>query len=142
MTQCRIYVLGSLHNPLVPRVGRILRDEGHLVFDEWYSAGPDADKHWRDYEQARGHSLGEGLFSREAGNTYRFDKDFLDWATIGVLVLPAGKSGHLELGYLIGRRIKTYVLLDKEPETWDLMYRLTSGGVFYSIEDLCEQLKD
>ena len=43
-----------------------------------------------------------------------------------VLVCPAGKSGHLEFGYAIGRGTPGLILLD-DPERWDVMYQFADG---------------
>jgi hypothetical protein len=48
----------------------------------------------------------------------------LDAATDVVLVLPAGKSGHLELGYCAGKGKRTYILLEADADPrWDVMYQ-------------------
>jgi hypothetical protein len=57
-----------------------------------------------------------------------------------VLVLPAGKSGHMELGWALGQRKIGYVLFDQTPERWDVMYQF-ADGVFFSPEALIEQLR-
>ena len=56
-----------------------------------------------------------------------------------VLVLPAGKSGHLELGFMAGMGRKTYVLYQEEPERWDLMYKF-ADGVFIDQDELIHAL--
>jgi hypothetical protein len=53
--------------------------------------------------------------------------------------MPAGRSGHLELGYMKGRGKKTYVLFDKEPERWDVMYRF-ADAVCFSNDELIKAL--
>lgn len=93
-----IYLIGSLRNPEVPRIAEKLRAEGHIVFDAWYSAGALADDSWRDHEKFMGHSFIEALRGPAATHVFGFDKKFLTQADTVVLVLPAGKSGHLELG--------------------------------------------
>ncbi len=119
-----IYLIGSLHNPLIPVAGNLLRQRGHEVFDNWHASGPDADAHWRDYHRARGNSFIEGLDSPEAVTSFALDMAYLDWCDQAVLLLPAGKSGHLELGWAIGRGKVGHIVLKGEPDTWDLMYRL------------------
>ena len=47
---------------------------------------------------------------------FDFDRKHLNRVDAGLLVLPAGKSGHLELGYLIGLGKPGYILLDGEPD--------------------------
>ena len=55
--------------------------------------------------------------------------------------MPAGKSCHLELGYLIGKGKTCYILFDKEPVRWDVMCRF-ANDVFFDIEELKKKLKE
>lgn len=130
-----IYLIGSLRNPRVPEIAKVLRDAGHEVFDDWYAAGPEADDYWMRYEQARGHDFKAALAGFAGQHVYQYDKEHLDRAGVGVLLLPAGKSGHLELGYLIGQGKPGYILLEGEPERFDVMYNFASG-VFTNLSDL------
>ena len=116
-----IYLIGSLRNPTIPQIAETLRQSGHEVFDDWYAAGPEADDKWKDYEQGRGHSYVEALAGHAARHVFSFDLEHLNRSTAAILVLPAGKSGHLELGYAIGRGKAGYILLDT-PDRWDVMY--------------------
>src|SRR5258706_9150607 len=97
-----VYLIGSLRSPRVPKVAEELRAAGYEVFDDWYAAGPEADDYWQRYEQAKGHTYAEALAGYAANHVFNFDRTRLMRADAGVLVLPAGKSGHLELGYLVG----------------------------------------
>lgn len=135
----RIYVIGSLRNPVVPVVGQALRDQGFEVFDDWHAAGPRADDHWREYEESRGRTYVEALDGAAAANVFRFDKANLDRADAVVLVLPAGKSAHLELGYVIGTGKPGYILMAPEDCRWDVMYRFATR-VCESVDDLVEAL--
>ena len=134
-----IYLIGSLRNPQVPKIAQALREVGYEVFDDWFAAGPEADDHWQAYENARGHGIVEALHGYAARNVYTFDRRHLDLSNAAVLVLPAGKSGHLELGYMLGCGKRGYVLFDKEPERYDVMYQFASG-VFTSFDGLVETL--
>jgi hypothetical protein len=134
-----IYLIGSLRNPEIPLIAQELRNAGHEVFDDWHSAGPNADDHWRDYEIYRGHSFIEALDGYAANHVYEYDRSHLDRANAGVLVLPAGKSGHLELGYLIGQGKPGYILLDNQPERFDCMYRFAKK-VVASVDELVKCL--
>jgi nucleoside 2-deoxyribosyltransferase len=109
------------------------------VFDDWFAAGPEADDKWQEYETIRGHSYKEALSGFAARHVYHFDKHHLDHADLGILALPAGKSGHLELGYLIGRQRPCYVLFDKVPDRWDVMYQLATD-VYFNDKALGEHL--
>ena len=135
----RIYVIGSLRNPNIPKFAKRLRDRGHYVFDDWFSAGEHADDSWRDYEKARGRSYAEALNSAPAINVFRFDEKNLHGCDTVVLLMPAGKSGHLELGYSIGRGAEGFILFDGEPERWDVMYRFCKG-VYFNEHDLFVRL--
>ena len=131
----RVYLIGSLRNPAIPTIAARLRDVGVEVFDDWFAAGPDADDIWRDYEKARGRTYTQALEDGwHASHVWEFDKGHLDSADAGVLVLPCGRSGHLELGYLIGQKKPGYILLDN-PDRWDIMY-LFARRVFTSLDDL------
>ena len=133
-----IYLIGSLRNPKVPAVANALREAGQEVFDDWYAAGPEADDKWRDYERGRGHSFQEALRGFAARNVYLFDRRHLERADAVVLVLPAGKSGHLEFGWAIGKGKRGFILLD-DPERWDVMYQF-ADGICGSVEELVECL--
>lgn len=136
-----IYLIGSLRNPKVPEFAAKLRAAGHDVFDDWYAAGPEADDYWQKYEQTKGNNYKQGLAGYSADHVFQFDKKHLDRCDTAVLILPAGKSGHLELGYAIGKGKNGYILFDgKMPDRWDVMY-LFAKEVYYDIEDLLKELK-
>ena len=131
-----VYLIGSLRNAEVGELGNYIRASGINVFDDWLAAGPEADDKWKEYEVARGRSYEEALKGEAARNVFQFDKRHLDAASAVVLVLPAGKSGHLELGYSIGRGKRTAILLDPNADPrWDVMYQF-ADQVFSSKEKL------
>jgi len=136
-----LYLIGSLRNPRIPEIAQALRKAGHEVFDDWFAAGPFADDAWKEYEQSRGHDLITALDGYAAQHVYRFDKYHLDRSDGGVLVLPAGRSGHLEMGYLAGQGKSTYVLLDGDPDRWDVMYGFTCG-VFATLDELVRHVQE
>lgn len=135
-----IYLIGSLRNPLVPQLGQKLRALGHEVFDDWHAAGEAADDEWQRYEMERGRHYGDALDGYMAWHTFQFDQAHLDRCDTGVMVMPAGKSCHMELGYLVGQKKETYVLFDREPERWDVMYRFCTK-VFFHEQELLSALK-
>lgn len=136
-----IYLIGSLRNPEIPELGNSLRLLGFDVFDDWFAGGKIADDEWQAYENARGHSYKEALGGYAARHVFEFDKHHLDRADIGVLVLPAGKSGHLELGYMAGQGKPTFVLFDKIPERYDVMYQFATA-VTFDVYELQKVLSD
>lgn len=137
-----IYLIGSLRNPSIPLLGKLLRTEGFDVFDDWFAAGPEADDHWQKYEKERGRTMREALKGYAAMNVYNFDKRHLDRVDAVVLVAPAGKSGHMELLYCAGKGKPAYVLFpDGDPERWDVMYQFVTD-IFYSTAEMVARLKD
>ena len=133
-----VYLIGSLRNPEIPNIANRLREAGHEVFDDWYAAGPEADDKWRDYERQRGRTYRQALSGAAARNVFAFDRRNLEASSVVVLVLPAGKSGHLELGWALGQGKPGYILLDS-PDRWDVMYQFATG-VVESVEELVEEL--
>jgi nucleoside 2-deoxyribosyltransferase len=135
-----IYLIGSLRNPMVPEVGRRLREAGYDAFDSWFAAGPEADDYWLKYEKDKGVHFLDALYDYAAQHVFEFDLKHLQRCDAAILVLPAGKSGHLELGFMAGQGKPTFILFDKEPERWDVMYNFASM-VYTDVNKLIEGLK-
>ena len=135
-----IYLIGSLRNPEIPKIGNKLREIGFEVFDDWYAPGPKADEYWQAYENGKGSTYKQALRGWAGKHIFEFDVAHLSRADIAILVLPAGKSGHLELGYIIGSGKPGFILMDGEPERWDVMYKF-AHGVLHSFEELEEELE-
>lgn len=135
----QIYLIGSLRNEQVPIIGNQLRAKGFNVFDDWHAAGPEADDHWKAYEKERGRTYVEALEGAAAKNVFAFDKRNLDASDAAILILPAGKSGHLELGYMAGKGKRTFILMDDKEDRWDVMYQF-ADDVCHSVTDLITSL--
>ena len=105
------------------------------MFDDWHAGGYEADEKWRAYETSRGRNYPEALQGEAAKNTFEFDLKHINESDIAVMLLPAGKSGHLEFGYMLGQGKPGFILYDGEPERWDVMYRF-SNGVFFERDEL------
>lgn len=129
-----VYLIGSLRNPQVPELAKWLRAKGYDVFDDWYAAGPEADDYWQKYETDRGHTYAEALKGYAAKHVYNFDLAHLKRCDAGVLLMPAGKSGHLELGYMIGMGKPGFVVFDKVPDRYDVMYQFANGVYMTWVE--------
>lgn len=124
-----MYVIGSLRNENVPSVADELRQIGIDAFDDWMAAGPEADDYWKKYERGRGHSYQDALSGYAAQHVFVFDKYHLDRCDAALLVLPAGRSGHLELGYAIGSGKSGFILLDGDyldDGRFDVMYNFAT----------------
>lgn len=118
----RIYVASSWRNPYQPRVIDALRNSGHQVYDfrnpypgntgfSWSSIDPNW-KAWEpwEYVAALDHPAAKGGFAS--------DFNAMKWADTFLLVLPSGRSAHLETGWACGQGKQTLVLTadGEEPE--------------------------
>lgn len=136
-----IYLIGSLRNEVIPKYAEVLREECGLdVFDDWFAAGPEADDYWKKYEVQKGNDLVSALEGYAAQHVFHFDKSHLQRCDAALLVLPAGKSGHLELGFVAGLGKPTFILLDGDPERFDVMYGFATK-VFRNEEEMIEYLR-
>lgn len=130
-----IYLIGSLSNLGIRDIANRMRREGLVVFDDWISGGSDMDRMWQEYEKLRGRSYKEALKGFHARNVFRFDKSALDKADCAVLIMPCGRSGHIELGYVIGTGRPGYILFESEPERFDQMYQFCTD-IFFSEKEM------
>ncbi len=135
-----VYIIGSLRNSEIVPFANELEAQGFEAFAEWKSPGPDADDFLRDYSKARGRNYKQTLQSYAARHIFEFDKFHLDRCDAAVMLMPAGKSGHLELGYVRGQGKPGFILFDKEPERVDVMYGFASD-LFFNKEELFQVLK-
>lgn len=135
-----VYVIGSLRNPNVPKFANALRKAGFDAFDSWYAPGPKADDFWRDYTIQRGLNYKEALQDWSAKHVFEFDKFHLDRCDTAVLLMPGGKSAHLELGYIIGRGKPGFIFFDETPKRYDVMAQFATD-IFFTQKDLLKALR-
>jgi hypothetical protein len=134
----RVYVASSWRNDRQPAVVCDLRQEGHEVYDFRHPGGNHPDGfHWSEIDPAwrswTPSQFREGLNHPIAQEGLAVDYRALRWCDAVVLVLPSGRSSHLELGYVIGAGKQSIILLsDGEPE---LMYGL-AGSVCTDIAEV------
>lgn len=125
----RLYVASSWRNPSQPEVVDQLRAAGHEVYDfRNPHMGPGARGHgfhWseidEEWEQWAPGAFRGALHHPTARDGFASDKAGCDWAEAGVLLLPCGRSAHLEAGYMAGRG-KPVVALIEDPCEPELMY--------------------
>jgi hypothetical protein len=136
-----IYIIGALRNSGIPEFANgIQKATGIEAFCDWYQPGPDADDFWRDYSKARGRTYKEALESFGADQIFDFDKFHLDRCDAAVMLLPAGKSAHLELGYTLGKGKPGFIVFNEEPERFEVMVKFATK-IFFSQEEFFEYLK-
>lgn len=70
------------------------------------------------------------------------DKKWIDWADALIMLMPCGRSSHLEAGYAAGRGKKVYIIGGFEKGEFDTMYGFADGMYDHSeILDLLNILK-
>lgn len=128
----RIYVASSWRNPGQPAIVSALRTAGHEVYDfrnpapgNTGFAWSEVDPNWLNWDPG---TFAEKLTTHPvAAAGFAFDKNALDWCDTCILVLPCGRSAHLELGYAAGQGKDTYVLLHPDKFEPELMYLLNTA---------------
>lgn len=123
-----IYVASSWRNNLQQYVVLALRKAGHQVYDFRNPKGGDKGFHWSDidpkWKEWSPQELIECLRSPVASLGFQLDWNAMKKCDICVLVMPCGRSAHLEAGWFLGANKPTCILLsDGEPE---LMYKMAN----------------
>ena len=139
----KIYVASSWRNQVQEYFVFNLKQLGHLVYDfknpngekgfSWSDIDPDW-KNWttQQYLRALGTDRGKYGFIR--------DMDALKNCDVCILVLPCGKSAHLELGYAVGAGKKTLVYMPEAQEP-ELMYGMVDE-IVETFEDVVAWVAD
>lgn len=139
-----VYVASSWRNFMQPAVVATLRAAGIDCYDFRNPEGGTGFS-WREVKSeggpgsiVPGHARGIGVKGSdwEAADEYLrmikhpraiegFDADFaaMEKADTFVMILPCGKSAHLELGWAVGAGKRTAILLE-DPVEPELMYRM------------------
>lgn len=128
----KIYVASSWRNPAQPCVVSDLRVAGHEVYDFKNPAPGNNGFGWRqlgmgDAKEWTPHILRDALKHPVAQQGFKYDMDALRGCDACVLVLPCGRSAHLELGWATGAGKRTYVLTDSTLDEPELMYLMCDG---------------
>lgn len=143
----KIYVASSWRNDIQPEVVYALRSAGHEVYDFKNPHGntgfswSEIDENWEqwtqtEYLEALKHPLAERGFVN--------DWMAMEWADTCVLVMPSGRSAHIEAGYFVGAFKQLIILIsDDEPE---LMYKMANyveqsiDGVLRAAADIVKSI--
>jgi hypothetical protein len=140
----RIYLASSWRNPHQPWLVELLRNDGHQVYDfrnppnltgfAWREIGLDAKTCTaEEYRTAL-------LTHPRAAQGFNADFAAMRWANVGLLVLPCGRSAHLELGWLAGAGKRTLILTQdgEEPE----LMALLADKICISVDEVREELRN
>jgi len=123
----KIYVASSWRNPVQPNVVEVLRENGHEVYDFRNPRPGDTGFSWSQidprWESWSTRSYRDALQSDIAQAGFKSDFDAMKWADACVLVLPSGRSAHLEAGWMAGagKHTVVYIPIPGEPELMNLL---------------------
>jgi len=134
----RVYVASSWKNKYQPMVVDALRSAEIDVYDFRHPEEGDNGFHWseidKNWQRWKPEQYIEHLKHPIAENGFKKDMDALNSCDICVLVMPCGKSAHLEFGYNLGKGRPSAILL-LEPCGPELMYKMSSR-IFTKVDDL------
>lgn len=143
-----IYVASSWRNRDQPRLVQLLRGVGYGVYDFREEPGAfswaDIDPSWMTWTRER---FRDALVSDIAIRGFARDYNALVLCGLCVLLLPSGRSAHLEAGIAhgMGRPVIIYMAEEVEPE---LMYRVAhrswnrrGGGIVFNDGELLDHVR-
>lgn len=142
----KIYVASSWRNDLQPVVVTALRAAGHEVYDfknpesrtgfAWSQV--EGTHELRGADKWPAAALREVLQHPVALAGFMSDHSAMEWADTFVMVLPCGKSAHLEIGWACGQGKRTFILM-AAPDTPELMY-LEADRVCASVGEILDAI--
>src|SRR5579872_1785761 len=102
MSRRKIYLASSWRNVQQPTAVIALRHYGHEVYDFRNPPGIPNGFRWSeidpDWESWSADAYRKKLQSPLAQRGFDSDFNGMKWADVGILLLPCGRSAHLELG--------------------------------------------
>ena len=140
----RIYVASSWRNELQPGIVENLRLAGHSVYDFRNPqngvkgfAWKEIDGGWQSWTAEQYRTLLTAHPIAALG--YQNDMRGMEWADTCVLVLPCGRSAHLEAGWFAGRG-KRLIILTRDGEEPELM-ALMANAICTSMGEVLRELR-
>lgn len=141
----KIYVASSWRNNTQPSVVEALRNIGHEVYDFKNPEPGDNGFHWSEidpnWKNWDAHQFRKGLQHALAADGFKKDMTALKGCDICVLVLPCGRSAHLESGWASGAGRRLYILLDDPVSEPELMYLMAGDPNVHLCVSMQELLK-
>ena len=130
----KIYVASSWRNPYQPGVVNYLRGLGHTVYDfrehgfSWDKIAPD----WEGWSTLEYYHI--GLLDEICEDAFQMDYTAMHRCDATVLVLPCGRSAHLEAGFAVGQGKPTCIYVPKADEPLDVMHKM--ADIVFSLDQL------
>lgn len=126
----KIYVASSWRNEIQPLVVEALRKEGYETYDFKNPEPENTGFHWSEidgeWKQWDTEKFREALKHPIAESGFQSDMTALEECDLCVLVLPSGRSAHIEAGYAIGAKKPTIIFSPKNQEP-ELMYKMATA---------------
>ncbi len=139
----KIYLASSWRNEQQPALVELLRAVGHEVYDFRNPPGKtgfgwqELDGEWKNWTA---NDYRENLTKPRAMEGFKSDFDAMKWADTCVLLLPCGRSAHLEAGWMAGAG-KKVIVLTRDGEEPELMVGLCTA-LCTSVNELLCVLRD
>lgn len=138
----RIYVASSWRNPHQPEIVEALRIVGHQVYD-FRNPPNNSGFAWPQIgltPPVTAHAYREALLTHpRAAQGFMSDFAAMRWADTGLLVLPCGRSAHLELGWMAGAGKRT-LILTRDGEEPELM-ALLADKICLNLDEVLDELQ-
>ena len=121
----KVYAASSWRNPYFDDIRQKMEEAGHEVYDfkcDSHFQWSEIDENWNNW------TPGEYLpmLDHELAVTgFENDLQAMCWAEVCVLILPSGRSSHLEAGWFIGQDKPVIILLHEDGFEPELMYKMT-----------------
>ena len=118
MSVLKVYTASSWRNPRYGEVVKEIKAQGFDVYDFQNPWDKGATFNWgqidHNWEKWSMEDFVRAL--RDPIARRGFDSDFagMKWADVCVLILPCGRSAHMEAGYFAGKGKPVHILLDGE----------------------------
>ena len=131
----RIYLASSWKNEnLVIYWLKLLKNYGHEVDAFCHSSNGRFVFHFSEIGDPSELNAINFLQDERSQKAFAEDKKWLDWSDVCLLILPAGKSSHLEAGYAKGCGKKLII--------WQATFPVGEFDVMYGFADLITSSED
>lgn len=138
----KIYVASSWRCKYQPGIIDSLRKIGHEVYDFRHPRLNDYGFSWgdiaSDWQNWNPEEYRQALTTQIAKGGFKSDFKGMKWADACVLVLPCGRSAHLEAGWFVGAGKPLHILILEKCEP-ELMYKMATS-ICLSVEELIGRL--
>jgi hypothetical protein len=144
----KLYVASSWKNEHMCRIlAGVLRDYGHEVdcfcdpaSGRFVFRWPELVSNLSNPADLQKYNAQSFLADERTQRAFAEDKKWLDWCDGVVLVLPSGRSAHLEAGYAVGRGKPVWAWGKIPDGEFDVMYGFFAG--LYNGNELSKCLRD